>query len=66
MPGVQDDQDSAFPGDLVQARPDSVANINATGSSVMTLSDSLVKFGGDAVSVEHGSVIVATSKGIKA
>jgi len=53
-----------FPGDLVQTRPDSVANINATGSSVMILSDSLVKFEGDAVSLEHGSVTVATSKGM--
>ncbi|MBZ5705051.1 MAG: FecR family protein [Acidobacteriia bacterium] len=53
-----------FPGDLVQTRTDSVANINATGSSVMVLSDSLVKFEGNAVSVEHGSVSVATSKGM--
>ena len=53
-----------FPGDLVQTKPDSMANINATGSSVMVLSDSLVKFEGDAVSIEHGSVSVATSKGM--
>ena len=53
-----------FPGDLVQTRPDSVANINAPGSSVTILSDSLVKFEGDAVSVEHGRVTVATSKGM--
>ncbi len=53
-----------FPGDLVQTKPDSVANINATGSSVMILADSLVKFEGDAVSVEHGSVSVATAKGM--
>ncbi len=53
-----------FPGDLVQTKPDSVANINAPGSSVMILSDSLVKFEGNAVSVEHGSVTVATSKGM--
>ena len=53
-----------FPGDLVQTQPDSMAHINATGSSVMILSDSLVKFEGDAVSVEHGAVSVATSKGM--
>jgi hypothetical protein len=53
-----------FPGDLVQTKSDSMANINATGSSVMVLSDSLVKFEGDAVSIEHGSVSVATSKGM--
>ena len=53
-----------FPGDLVQTKPDSLANINASGSSVMILSDSLIKFEGNAVSVEHGRVTVATSKGM--
>lgn len=53
-----------FPGDLVQTRPDSVANINASGSKVMILSDSMVKFDGNAVSVEHGRVLVTTSKGM--
>jgi hypothetical protein len=55
---------AVFPGDLVQTQPNSVANINAPGSSVIVLSDSMVKFDGDAVSVEHGSVTVATSKGM--
>ena len=53
-----------FPGDLVQTRPDAVVHINATGSSVMILSDSLVKYEGNAVSVEHGKVKVATTKGM--
>src|SRR5713101_5963952 len=55
---------AVFPGDLVQTKRDSVANINAPGSSVMILSDSLVKFEENAVSIEHGSVTVATSKGM--
>src|SRR5439155_13201102 len=55
---------AVFPGDLVQTRPDAVVHINATGSSVMILSDSLVKYEGNAVSVEHGSVSVATTKGM--
>jgi len=53
-----------FPGDLVQTRPDAVVHINATGSSVMILSDSLVKYEGNVVSVEHGKVKVATTKGM--
>lgn len=53
-----------FPGDMVQTQSDSMAHINAAGSSVMVLSDSLVKFEGDAVSVEHGSVSVTTSRGM--
>lgn len=55
---------AVFPGDLVQTKPNSVANINAPGSSVIILSDSLVKFEGAAVSIEHGSVTVATSQGM--
>jgi hypothetical protein len=55
---------AVFPGDLVQTKPNSVANINAPGSSVIILSDSLVKFEGSAVSIEHGGVTVATSQGM--
>jgi hypothetical protein len=55
---------AVFPGDLVQTKPNSVANINAPGSSVIILSDSLVKFEGAAISIEHGGVTVATSKGM--
>jgi len=53
-----------FSGDLVQTRSDSVANINAAGSSVTVLSDSLVQFEGVALKVEHGGVAVSTSKGM--
>jgi len=55
---------AVFPGDLVQTRYDSMANINAAGSNVVVLADSLVKFEGPAVSLEHGSVTVATSRGM--
>jgi len=53
-----------FSGDLVQTRPDSVANINGAGSNVIVLADSLVKFETETVSLQHGSVTVATSKGM--
>lgn len=53
-----------FPGDLVQTKSDSVANINVLGSSVTVLSDSLVKFEGSSLEVEHGGVTVATSKSL--
>jgi hypothetical protein len=55
---------AVFPGDLVQTRSDSVASINASGSNVVVLADSLVKFEGPAVALEHGSLRVATSKGL--
>ena len=55
---------AVFPGDLVQTRADSIASINTSGSNVVVLADSLVKFEGPAVALEHGSLTVATSKGL--
>jgi|SRR5271156_768092 hypothetical protein len=57
---------AVFSGDLLQTRPDSTANIQANGSSVMVLSDSLLKFEEPAVELEHGSVRVTTSRGLAA
>ena len=51
-----------FSGDLVQTNADSVANINATGSSVLILNESLVQYEGSALKLEHGGVTVSTSK----
>jgi hypothetical protein len=51
-----------FSGDLVQTNADSVANINATGSSVMVLNESLVQYEGSNLNLEHGGVTVSTSK----
>jgi hypothetical protein len=53
-----------FTGDLVQTRSDSGANINAPGASITVLGDSLVKFEGSSLNIEHGGVAVATSKGV--
>jgi hypothetical protein len=53
-----------FSGDRVQTTTGSVAKINASGSSLLVLSDSLVQFEGDAVKLEHGGVTVSTSKGM--
>jgi hypothetical protein len=51
-----------FSGDLVQTNPDSVANINTTGSSVLVLNDSLVQYDGSSLKLEHGGVTISTSK----
>src|ERR1700716_143827 len=53
-----------FAGDMLQTGPDSTASIQSNGSSVMVLADSLVKFQGLAVELEHGSVRVTTSRGL--
>jgi hypothetical protein len=55
---------AVFPGDMVQTRSDSMASINISGSSVVVLADSLVKFEGPAVGLEHGALTVATSRGL--
>ena len=51
-----------FSGDLVETTKDSVANINATGSTVLVLNDSIVQYQGASVKLEHGGVTVSTSK----
>ena len=51
-----------FSGDLLQTHSDSVANINQPGSTVRVLSDSLVQFEGNSVTIDHGGVTVSTSK----
>jgi hypothetical protein len=51
-----------FSGDLVQTNADSVANINATGSTVLVLNDSLVQYEGSSIKLEHGGVTISTSK----
>jgi hypothetical protein len=45
---------AVFSGDLLQTQADSTANIQAPGSTVMVLADSLVKFQGPTVEIEHG------------
>jgi hypothetical protein len=55
---------AVFSGDLLQTQSNSTANLNANGSSVMVFADSLVKFQGPAVEIEHGSVRISTSKGM--
>lgn len=53
-----------FTGDMVQTRSDSAVDIHEAGSSITVLGDSLVKFEGASLTVEHGGVSVATSKSV--
>ena len=57
---------AVFTGDMLQTRPDSTASIQSNGSNVMVMADSLGKFDGPAVELEHGSVRVTTSRGMEA
>lgn len=63
--GVVPNSSAVFAGDLVQTKADSVANINASGTNVMILPDSLIKFEGGAVAVDRGGVTIKTVKGLQ-
>jgi hypothetical protein len=55
---------AVFPGDLIRTEPESVATLDGSGSGIIVFPDSRVKFEGNAISLESGSVSVATSKGV--
>jgi len=56
------DSSAIMPGDLVETKTDSVATINATGTNVIVQAESSVKFDVQALSLDKGSVSVATSQ----
>jgi hypothetical protein len=53
-----------FFGDLLQTRSDSIAKINQPGSTITVFADSLIKFQGDSLDIEHGGVTVSTGRGV--
>lgn len=55
------DSAAIFPGDLLETKPGFVANLDAEGSSVLIQPESIVKFQGNFLILEHGSVSVGTS-----
>ena len=50
-----------FSGDVLETKPGFVANLDAEGSSVLIQAESIVKFQGNSLSLDHGSVSVGTS-----
>lgn len=55
------DSTAVFAGDLLETKPGFIANLDADGSSVLIQGESIVKFQGDYLILEHGSVAVGTS-----
>ena len=53
-----------FPGDMIQTRPDALANIIATGTNIIVYSDSLIEYQGDKIKIDRGGMTVTTSKGM--
>ncbi|MGA2388650.1 MAG: hypothetical protein ABSF97_06810 [Candidatus Sulfotelmatobacter sp.] len=55
------DSTTLFAGDLLETKPGFVADLDAQGSSVLIQPESIVKFQGAYLVLEHGSVAVGTS-----
>ena len=55
------DSTAIFPGDLLETKPGSVAHLDSEGSSVLIQPESVLKFQGNSVTLEHGSVSVGTA-----
>ncbi len=59
------DASAVFSGDVIEIKADFSATLNLEGSSVSIQPESVVKFQGDAVELDHGSVSVETSRSFK-
>jgi hypothetical protein len=59
------DSTAIFPGDLLETKPGFAANLTADGSTVLIQPESIVKFQGDVLVLDHGSVSVGTSKAMR-
>jgi hypothetical protein len=52
---------AVFPGDALETKPGFAANLDAEGSSVLIQPESILKFEGNFVELDHGGVSVETS-----
>jgi hypothetical protein len=55
------DSTTVFAGDLLETKPGFMANLETEGSSVLIQGESVAKFQGNYLPLEHGSVSVGTS-----
>jgi hypothetical protein len=59
------DSTTIVSGDLIETKPGFAANLNADGFTVLIQPESVLKFQGDLLVLEHGSVSVGTSKAMR-
>ena len=59
------DSSAVFPGDVLETKSGSSANLNLEGSTVLIAPESVSKFQGDLLELDHGGVSVVTSKSFK-
>ncbi|HET6178060.1 MAG TPA: hypothetical protein VFE61_14070 [Candidatus Sulfotelmatobacter sp.] len=59
------DSSAIFAGDLLETKPGFSASLTLDGSTVLIQQESVGKFQGDMLVLDHGAVSVGTSKGFK-
>ncbi|MBZ5683805.1 MAG: hypothetical protein LAP86_02115 [Acidobacteriia bacterium] len=59
------DSSAVFPGDVIETKAGSSANLSMDGSTVLIAPESVSKFQGDLLELDHGGVSVVTSKSFK-
>ena len=59
------DSTAVFPGDTIETKAGFNANLVLDGTTIMMAPESVARFQGDYVELEHGSVSVGTSKGFR-
>lgn len=59
------DSSAVFPGDVIETKAGSPANLSLGGSTVLIAPESVSKFQGDLLELDHGGVSVTTSRAFK-
>ncbi len=59
------DSSAIFTGDVIETKAGSSANLTLDGSTVLLAPESVSKFQGDLLELDHGGVSVTTSKGFR-
>lgn len=58
------DSTAIMPGDLLETKAGAIANLTTDGSAILIQAESMVKYNGDSLTLEHGSVSVGTSRSL--
>lgn len=59
------DATAVLPGDVLETKTGFSATLNLDGSEVLMQQESIAKFDGDVLELDHGNVAVGTSKGFR-
>ncbi len=59
------DSSAVFPGDVIETKSGSSANLSLDGSTILIAPESVSKFQADLLELDHGGVSVATTKGFR-